>query len=111
MTRPAPERIADILEAVSRCETYRARLIDSDPEIAQMAFDAALRNIAIIGEAVNHLPTEITSVRPEIDWDAIVGMRHILVHQYFGIDPTIVTDVLDQDLLPLAAVLADIAEQ
>lgn len=109
MTRPAAERIADILEAISKCETYRAHL--TDPDLSQMAFDAALRNIAIIGEAVNHLPDELTRAHPEIDWNAIIGMRHILVHQYFGVDPTIVTDVLDQDLLPLAATLAEIADQ
>ena len=46
-----------------------------------MAFDAALRNISVIGEAANHLPAEITTAHPEIDWPAIIGMRNILVHQ------------------------------
>lgn len=111
MTRSASERTADIIEAIGKCKSYRAHLTDPDPEIAQMALDATLRNIAIIGEAVNHLPAEITSPHPEIDWDAIVGMRHILVHQYFGIDPTIVIDVLYQDLTPLATVLTEIADR
>lgn len=111
MTRSALERIVDILEAIARCETYRAHLTDPEPDIAQMAFDAALRNIAIIGDAVHHLPTEVTSPHPEIEWEAIVGMRHILVHQYFGVDPAIVTDVIDRDLLPLAAVLARLTDR
>jgi uncharacterized protein YutE (UPF0331/DUF86 family) len=34
-------------------------------------------------------------------------MRHILVHQYFDVDPSIVTDALDEDLLPLVTVLAE----
>lgn len=72
-----------------------------------MAFDAVLRNIAVIGEAVNHLPADVTGAHPEIDWTAIVGMRHILVHQYFAIDPAILTDVMDQDLVPLARALSE----
>lgn len=109
MTRSTGERIADILLAIDKCQTYRPRLTDPDPDIAQMAFDAALRNIAIIGEAVNHLPAAITDAHPEIDWRAVIGMRHVLVHQYFKVDPTIVTDALDYDLTPLAAILATVA--
>lgn len=73
-----------------------------------MAFDAALRNLAIIGEAANHLTPDFTAAHPEIPWKSIVGMRHILVHQYFDVDPSIVIDALDDDLLPLGALLAEI---
>ena len=38
-----------------------------------MAFDAALRNIAVIGEAANHLSAEVTDAHPDIDWPAIIG--------------------------------------
>jgi uncharacterized protein with HEPN domain len=107
VTRSAAERAADILEAIERCQTYRAHLTDSDPEIVQMAFDAALRNLAVIGEAANHLPPDFTAAHPDIPWKSIVGMRHILVHQYFDVDPSIVTDALDEDLLPLVTVLAE----
>lgn len=43
--------------------------------------DPAERNLQIIGEAVNHLPDEITGTHPEIPWPQSRGFRNILVHQ------------------------------
>lgn len=102
MTRSANERIGDILEAIEKCQRFQSRLSDPDPVVAEMAFDAALRNIAVIGEAANHLPSEVTDAHPDIDWPAIIGMRNILVHQYFGVDAVLVERVVERNLTPLA---------
>lgn len=59
MSRSPEQRIADVLEAVERCRKYVAAL-DRESDIAEMAEDAIERNLQIIGEAVNHLPDEIT---------------------------------------------------
>lgn len=105
MTRPANERVKDILEAVARCDRYRQRFDDPDREVVEMAFQAAIRYIAVIGEAVNHLPAEITDAHPEIPWPDIVEMRNILVHEYFGIDTDLIVQTLDKDLAPLTMAL------
>lgn len=105
MTRSAGERVHDILEAIARCERYRGRFEDPDEDVVEMAFQAAIRYIAVIGEAVNHLPPEITGAHPEIPWPDIVEMRNILVHEYFGVETDLVVQTLDQDLAPLAAAL------
>jgi uncharacterized protein with HEPN domain len=67
-----------------------------------MALSAILREIGIVGEAVNALPDELTARRPEIPWRQIAGMRNFLVHEYFNIDKSIVVDVIKNDLDPLA---------
>jgi uncharacterized protein with HEPN domain len=36
---------------------------------------------------------------------AIVEMRNILIHEYFGVDTDVVTRTLERDLLPLAQAL------
>jgi uncharacterized protein with HEPN domain len=105
MSRSANERIGDILEAIDKCQRFQSRLSDPDPVVAEMAFDAALRNIAVIGEAANHLPNEVTNAHPDIDWPAIIGMRNILVHQYFGVDAVLVERVVERNLTPLADAL------
>ena len=105
MSRTTEERIQDILEAIARCERYRERFDDPDQEVVEMAFQAAIRYIAVIGEAANHLPVEITRVHAEIPWPAIVEMRNILIHEYFGVDTGVVTRTLERDLLPLAQTL------
>ena len=70
-----------------------------------MAEDAIERNLPIIGEAVTHLPEEITGTHPEVPWPQIRGFRNILVHQYFGVDVDVVRDVVETYLPPLAEAL------
>nr|WP_108870584.1 HepT-like ribonuclease domain-containing protein [Tessaracoccus timonensis] len=104
MSRSPEQRIADALKAVERCQKYVAAL-DRESDIAEMAEDAIERNLQIIGEAVNHLPDEITGAHPEIPWPQIRGFRNILVHQYFGVDIDVVRDVVETHLPPFAEVL------
>jgi uncharacterized protein with HEPN domain len=48
--------------------------------------DAVVRRIEIIGEAVRNLPEDFRQEHPEVPWHQIAGMRHKLVHEYFGVD-------------------------
>lgn len=103
MSRGPIQRILDILDAIDRCRRYASALDDAD--LVEMAEDAIERNLQIIGEAVTHLPAEITDTHPEIAWPQIRGFRNILVHQYFGVDVDIVRDVVETYLPPLAEAL------
>jgi uncharacterized protein with HEPN domain len=55
VSRSSNERFDDILAAVDRCRDYRIFLGSDDHWIANMAFDAILRNLALIGAAVRAL--------------------------------------------------------
>ena len=65
MSRDPAQRIADVLEAIERCQRYVAAL-GGDADVVEMAEDAIERNLQIIGEAVTHLPEGITGAHPEI---------------------------------------------
>ena len=65
--------------------------------------DATLRNLEILGEAVKHLPDELTSMHPKVAWKNIAGFRDFLAHAYFGVDEDIVWDILTTKLEPLEA--------
>ena len=54
------------------------------------------RNLEIIGEAVKHLPDKVRDCSPEIEWKKIAGLRDILIHQYFGMNVTIIWDIAHQ---------------
>lgn len=56
-------------------------------------YDAVVRNLQIIGEAVRSLPEETRSLRRDIEWTRIVGLRNVIVHHYFGIDEEIIWDL------------------
>lgn len=66
-----------------------------------MAHDAVLRNLAVIGEAVRSLSPETREHIPEVPWAAIAGLRNVVVHEYFRINPDLVLDIVDNQLSPL----------
>lgn len=106
MSRRTDQRISDILPAIDRCQRYVGALdAENHPELVDMAEDAIERNLQIIGEAANHLPTEITDAHPEIGWPQMRGLRNILVHQYFGVDIDVIRDVIETDLQSLGQAL------
>ncbi len=94
------ERLIDIVEAIERIEKYAARgrpVFDED-ELIQTWI---VHHLQIIGEAVRALSPETVSKSDEIEWAKIVGMRNILVHNYFGIDADIVWAVIENELQDL----------
>lgn len=105
MSRSTEQRVADILQAIERCQRYVDALGSDDPTLVDMAEDAVARNLQIIGEAANHLSVEFTNAHPEIAWPQIRGFRNILVHQYFGVDVDTVRDVVESYLPALRTAL------
>ncbi|OHD57465.1 MAG: nucleotidyltransferase [Spirochaetes bacterium GWF1_51_8] len=69
-------------------------------------YDAVLRNLEIIGEAVKNLPQEYKDVHPEIEWRKIAGLRDVIIHRYFGIDDFIIWDIVTNKIPVLIQVLS-----
>lgn len=95
--RDPRERLRDVLEAVERIERYAARGRDvfEKDELVQSWF---VRHLQIIGEAVRTLPADVRDRAPDVPWSKIIGMRHILVHDYFDIDAGAVWDAVERDI-------------
>jgi uncharacterized protein with HEPN domain len=62
---------------------------------------AVARAIEIVGEAATAVDEEERALHPQIPWRQITGMRIILAHQYFRVDPDIVWGVASTQLEPL----------
>ena len=98
MSRSPNERFDDILSAIQRCRTYRYFLSNDESQLSEMAFDAILRNLAVIGEAVRALPTATLTSMPNVPWTSIAGLRNIVVHEYFRVNPELISDIVDNYL-------------
>jgi uncharacterized protein with HEPN domain len=104
------ERLRDIIEAIEHIEYYAARgstAFQSD-ELIQSWF---LRHLQIIGEAARSLSATLKDRHPEIPWSKIIGVRHILVHDYFNIDLVLVWNVVEKELPGLKNKIVNIINQ
>ncbi len=57
-----------------------------------------LRQLQIIGEASRRLSNALKDRHPQVPWRQIVGMRHVLVHDYFEVDWNEVYNVVLRDV-------------
>ncbi len=66
---------------------------------------ASCMMIEAIGETVARIDRitqqQLLVMRPEVPWDAIVGIRNHIAHGYFNIDAGIVFDVIKNNLTQL----------
>jgi uncharacterized protein with HEPN domain len=84
----------DMILACEKIQRYVGGRSRQDFEQDELAFDAVLKNLEVIGEASKRLPASFRDHHPEIEWREISGLRDIIVHQYFGLDLNIVWDVV-----------------
>ena len=54
--------------------------------------------VEIIGEAVYKLTSKFREEHPEVNWDDIEGMRHVLVHGYYKIRPNQLWETVQNDI-------------
>ena len=51
---------------------------------SELAYDATLRNLELIGEAATRIPDGVREAHPEIPWHAIIGTRNRIIHATSG---------------------------
>jgi len=111
--RSERERLLDILEAIERIEKYAARG-KSSFENDELIQNWMVNHIAIIGEACRTLPIDFQARYTNVPWVDIIGMRNLLIHQYFGIDIEAVWSVVERDIpelkLNIQAILRGLSE-
>jgi uncharacterized protein with HEPN domain len=67
--------------------------------------DAVVRNLEVIGEAARQIPSEVRERYPEVPWRRVIGLRNVVVHEYFAVDVEIVWTVVRQSLPELKEAL------
>jgi uncharacterized protein with HEPN domain len=86
-----------VLEAIDRIE--EREVPDRETlEREQLIQVWVLYHLQIVGEAMSAIAPEIRLRFPDLPWSQIIGMRNILVHNYFGIDLDLVWTAVKRDL-------------
>jgi len=100
-SRGAALYIADILDAIEKVQRYTHGLSFQEFLKDGKTLDAVIRNLSVTGEAATNIPGEIAAANQQIPWSEIVVMRNKVIHEYFGVDLSIVWALIKDELPPL----------
>ncbi len=108
--RDPKEKLRDILSAIAAIERYQTVSYENleNNELLPVWF---VRHLEIIGEAARALPQTVREMAPNVPWSEIIGLRTILVHQYFKVDLAIVWEVVQRDIPNLKPQIVKLLEQ
>ena len=86
MSRSMRLYLEDILTSCAKVKRYTQGMTFEDFQSDERTYDAVVRNLQIVGEAVKNIPQEMRAKYPEVEWRKIAGLRDILAHAYFRIE-------------------------
>lgn len=88
------EYLRDILQSMDRIAMYTKGLDGRAFSGNHLVTDAVLRNLEVMGEASDRMPTKVREMLPAIPWlEMTVSGRYIL-EQYEEVDPLSVWDII-----------------
>jgi uncharacterized protein with HEPN domain len=80
--------------------------IDDPKTIRAVAFE-----LTTIGEAVRSIPVNEQDQFPKIPWGKMVGMRNVLIHEYYKLDEEMIWETCQKDIPDLINNLKKIVNQ
>jgi len=91
-----------LLESIDKIEVYSIDFEDAeDFYYDSKSFDATMMQFVVIGESISRLDDDFKNKQNQIPWQKIKDFRNIIAHDYFGIDPEEIWDIVNEKLLPL----------
>jgi uncharacterized protein with HEPN domain len=86
MTRNIALYLKDVIQNMQDAEEFIEGTSYEEFASDKKTFNAVVRAIEVIGEAVKNVPASVRSRYPEVPWKEMAGMRDKLIHFYFGVD-------------------------
>lgn len=105
--RPDLIRIEDILNAITKIDTFKDSLYmyERDEYLKTVFYDAILYNLVIIGEAVRNMTAATKANIPFTRWSNVISLRNHLVHKYGSVDRDMILTLLNDGLIELKLAL------
>ncbi|MDE5574657.1 MAG: DUF86 domain-containing protein [Bacteroidales bacterium] len=92
------ERLEHILMACNNIAVGMQQYSFAEIQKNNLLYYGMIKNVEIIGEATYHLTKEFKEKHLDIPWRDMERMRHVLVHDYYVIDPKRLKAVLEEDI-------------
>jgi len=94
MSRNESLYLGDIQESCEKILRFTKGMTYKEFIHDDLHFDAVLRNLEVIGEAVKNISEETRITYPNVKWRKIAGFRDIVAHAYFGVNEETVWDIV-----------------
>lgn len=103
--RTTEDHVADIRVEVANLKKFLQGRSADELKADTMRLYACIRSLEVIGEAAKNIPEEFKKKHPSVPWRKMAGMRDVLIHGYFGIDPKIVWKTINESIPELEKAL------
>lgn len=90
--------LEDIIESINKIEKYISDMNYNNFSKSDITVDAVVRNFEIIGEAARQLPEKVKDKYTDVEWQAMVDFRNVIIHEYFGVSLKIMWDIIKNEL-------------
>jgi uncharacterized protein with HEPN domain len=100
------ERMLDMLEALDSLAKTLQNCSDIEFFSNDLIYSACAHKLTIVGEAAARMSPEARARNPHMEWQKVIGLRDVLVHEYFGIDRPMVWEVVITEAPPLREQIA-----
>jgi len=102
MSEPAPREwrfyLDDMIGFSEKVIAYTDGLDQVGFVASGLNYDAAVRNLELIGEAARHVPEKVRADNPLIPWRLVIATRNRLIHGYLGIDNDTLWSIIRGDI-------------
>jgi len=113
------ETLKNINLAISRLQNRSVGITSANDYLTSPTgmekLDAACMVLIALGESVKTLDKltekKLLPTYPSVDWKGVMGVRDVIAHHYFEVDPDAVFDIIKNDLDPLKKAIDFFMEQ
>ena len=102
-------RLQHMLEAMENVNEFTQGVTYEELVCNKILCHAVVHNIQIVGEAAYKLTKDFCGAHPEVQWKDIIGLRHVLGHDYYRIDFHELWTIIHEELPPLRKQIEEIA--
>ena len=104
------DRLSDILNAIENIERYSV-LGQERFKSEELIQTWMIHYLQIIGEAARSLDPSVRDAYSSTPWEAIIGFRNLVVHEYFRVDLNVVWGIVAYDLIELKEQIEEIQSE
>ena len=98
--------ILSILEAIEKIKVYKNDFKNANDFFdanLQKEFNATLNLLIAVGEEAKKIDDKL-KLMVDFDWSQVIGLRNFLSHNYRGVDPDVIWDIVNNKLEKLKEV-------